>query len=364
MSTMYVQQIPDGETVNLRREPSLSSVVLVRVPFGAAVEATAYDGTWSRARYDGRSGYMMSKFLGASQPETDAPQDLADPTDGVIRGTGVRVRAAPGTDAAILAVVSTGYPLVYDAASDYTASGYRWLRCTGGAWSGVGYIAQNYVAPAGGGSAPGDDSRGEGDSSGESDSDGEGATFAFSAADAVAYAMNHSANSSGKCPKANAVFTDIDGHDDCASFVSQCLCAGGVPMFDGWFYRLSGIPAGWTDSKWAVTYSGFRRLSDRGWLSEVSCDAIQPGDIIYTYNASATPTPYTHVTIAVSGSEEQSGHSGCRVCGYTSNQHNCFKRLTPESCRCYRVHGTLKGNGSERRVILPLEGNGATVVTI
>ena len=345
MSTMVVTNIPAGETVNLRRGPSLSSVVLVRVPRGETVDATPYDGTWSCACYGSARGYMMTRYLAAPDacPEDSSANDapFAASADGVIRGTGVRVRAEPGTSAAILAYVNTGDAVIYDADATYCASGYLWYRCTGARWSGIGYIASDYVVPASNASG--------------------GVSYAYSAADAVAYAMNHSDNSSGQCAKYNTVFTSIDGSDDCADFVSQCLCAGGAPMFDGWFFRLPGIPSIWTDSKWFVTYSGLQRLLAKGWLSEVSCDAVQPGDIIYTYNPSATPTPYTHVSIAVSANVEQSGRPGCRVCSYTTNRRDAFKALTAATCRCYRVKETLAGNGKEKRVLLPLSGNGATV---
>ena len=264
------------------------------------------------------------------------------PADGVIRGTGVRVRAAPGTDAAILAHVSTGDRVTYYPGETYSASGYLWVRCTGAQWRGDGYIASQYVVPA--------------------DEPSASVTYAYSAQDAVAYAMNHSDNVGGVCPKRNTVFTGIDGNSDCADFVSQCVCAGGAPMFDGWFFRLPGIPSDWTDSKWSLTYSGLQKLQGKGWVSEVACDAVQPGDLIYSYDPDATPTPYTHVSIAVSENVEQNGQSGCRVCAYTTNRHDVFTALSAATCRCYRVRAALPGDGREKRVRLPLSGSGATVL--
>ena len=340
MSTMYVQNIPDDETVNLRREPSLSSAVLIRVPYGAAVKATPYDDTWTCACYDGRRGYIMSQFLASTKPDQCGCGDDGTPTAGVIRGTSVRVRAEPSTSAAILAHVNTGDRVTYYAGKTYSGSGYRWFRCTGAQWSGVGYIASDYVMPANSGAV----------------------TYSFSAEDAVAYAMNHSDNSSGKCLKYNTVFTLVNGVDDCANFVSQCLCAGGVPMFNGWFYRLPGIPSSWSDTKWFLTYSGYRKLQEKDWLTEVAYDAIRPGDIIYSYHPDASPTPYTHVSIAVSENVRQDGQFGCRVCSYTANRHDKFKALTASNCRCYRVREVLKGDGQEKKVSLPLSGNGATVL--
>ena len=353
MSTMFVSNIPADETVNLRQCPSLSCAILIRVPYGAQVEAEPCADGWHSVTYDGRSGYMMSSYLVSSRPEGgacagDGAQE-GPAQVGVIRGTSVRVRAEPSTSARVFTYLNTGDRVTYSAGETFSGSGYRWYRCTGAQWSGIGYIASDYVVPAGDGAS----------------CDGGSASavsFSFSAADAVSYALNHSENASGRCPKYNTAFADITGNNDCASFVSQCLCAGGVPMFNGWFYRLPGIPASWTDSKWTVTYSGRARLLGKGWLNEVACDEILPGDIIYTYNASATPTPLTHVCIAVSENVKQNGKLGCLVCSYTSNRKNAFKPLAASACRCYRIPETLRGDGSEIRVLLPLVGDGATVM--
>ena len=181
----------------------------------------------------------------------------------------------------------------------------------------------------------------------------------FSASRAVNYALNHSENSSsGACSVRNTTFTGIDGINDCDDFVYQCLCAGNVPMINDKFFSVTGIPSSWSDSMWSVTYSGLQKLLAKNWLQTVAYDSIQPGDIIYTYDANATPTPYTHVTIAVSSNVTVNGQFGCRICGCTSNQRNAFKQLASSTCRCYRVKATLSGDGTEKQVYLPESGNG------
>ena len=68
MATMYVCNIPADETVNLRKTPSSTGTVLVRVGYGKAVQASSYNSTWHSASYNGYSGYIMSKFLSATKP--------------------------------------------------------------------------------------------------------------------------------------------------------------------------------------------------------------------------------------------------------------------------------------------------------
>ena len=71
----------------------------------------------------------------------------------------------------------------------------------------------------------------------------------------------------------------------------------------------------------------------------------------------------THVTIAVSTNVWEGNQYGCRVCGYTVNQHDAFKAITSGNCRCYRVYTSLPGDGSEKQVVLPLSGSGGHVVS-
>ena len=177
----------------------------------------------------------------------------------------------------------------------------------------------------------------------------------FYPAKAVEYADHHSqTTANGKlCTNRNKTFGSATSND-CANFVSQCLCAGGLPMFNGWSYALPGIPAGWKKTtKWSLTESGMKKLSSsaREWITLIDPSSVKAGDIIYTYNKNnAEGKKYTHVTIAVTNA---SGGK-CQVCGHTYNQNHVDKVLDPEKVRCYRVKTTIKLVGNERRVKLPL----------
>jgi hypothetical protein len=64
---------PAGKTVNMRREPSMNSNVLEALPLGTTVGVLGeYDSTWSRIQYQGKRGYMMTRFL--LQDGTEAEQ--------------------------------------------------------------------------------------------------------------------------------------------------------------------------------------------------------------------------------------------------------------------------------------------------
>lgn len=61
-TTRYVRH-PDKTYVNLRSSASTDSRVLVRVSHGATVVVLSEGKTWTKVRYNGYTGYMMTKFL-------------------------------------------------------------------------------------------------------------------------------------------------------------------------------------------------------------------------------------------------------------------------------------------------------------
>lgn len=52
-----------GETVFMRYKPSKKMKYVARVPVGAIVDVLSESGEWSLIDYNGKTGYMMTKFL-------------------------------------------------------------------------------------------------------------------------------------------------------------------------------------------------------------------------------------------------------------------------------------------------------------
>ena len=52
-----------GKTVNMRESPSSSSKVLAQIAVGQIVDVTSAASDWSTIVWNGKTGYMMSKFL-------------------------------------------------------------------------------------------------------------------------------------------------------------------------------------------------------------------------------------------------------------------------------------------------------------
>ena len=167
--------------------------------------------------------------------------------------------------------------------------------------SNIGYVMSNYISTSGGSSSG-------------------GTTITFNPNAAVEYARGHSETTETHlCSNRNTSFGSSTTND-CANFVSQCLVAGGLPMFDGWCYKLSGIPTSWETGGWSWTYSGYLKLNSKGRISQVALTDVQPGDFIYNYDSSMPAgKQYTHVTLAVSTYQ----NGGVYVCGHTKKSKQC-----------------------------------------
>lgn len=63
-----------GSNVNLRASASTSAALVERVPVGATVTVSEYGDSWCRVSYDGKTGWMMRRYL-------TLPSDTANETD-------------------------------------------------------------------------------------------------------------------------------------------------------------------------------------------------------------------------------------------------------------------------------------------
>ena len=61
---VYVNTNNQG-TLNLRAKPSLSSSILAQIPYKTELETEETSGEWSKVTYEGKTGYVMNKYLGS-----------------------------------------------------------------------------------------------------------------------------------------------------------------------------------------------------------------------------------------------------------------------------------------------------------
>ncbi|MBQ7849866.1 MAG: SH3 domain-containing protein [Clostridia bacterium] len=119
-STAALAAAPDsalvqGGGLNLRETPSLAAKVLGQFPTGTLVEITGYHGDWNEVEVNGLSGYMMAKFLNASQTAQTA-------TVRTNSGIGLNLREEPGMNGTILTSVKNGGSVTV------TQKGREWSR--------------------------------------------------------------------------------------------------------------------------------------------------------------------------------------------------------------------------------------------
>ena len=289
---------------------------------------------WYETRWNGNNiGYVMSNYIQVDGSGTIGGAYLGNGT--VIGGGPLYCRKQP-----IAGYESWGQFQEGTTIQIYTCSTSGWYETrwpVGG--SNVGYVMANYVSTSGGGSSG-------------------GSTVTFNPSAAVAYAKGHSETTENAlCSNRNTSFGSST-NNDCANFVSQCLVAGGLPMFDGWCYKVSGIPSSWNTGGWTWTYSGYQALNRKGRVSAVALSNVKPGDFIYNYDPSQPAgKQYTHAMLAVSTYK----NGGVDICGHTRNQNTVFKSFNSSNCKCYRVNPTITIGPDEKRVTLPATGSGATV---
>ncbi len=145
---------------------------------------------------------------------------------------------------------------------------------------------------------------------------------------------------------------------NCTNFVNQCLCAGGIPMFDGWARNFTGIPSSWDKGSWTLTNRTRCSLIAKGLITEIPYNQVQKGDIIFNYKASnSVHLRYPHVVIAT-GSYSA---GKVPVHGHTENHKDWDKSINSTNCKCYRVVSGAPLEACEKLVTLPTTGSGATV---
>ena len=327
-----------GGPLYCRKQPIAGYEYWGQFQEGATIEIyTCSTSGWYETRWNGSNvGYVMSVYVDMS--------DSSDITDsGTFIGTGVVIGGGPlyCRKQPVAGYEYWGQFQEGTTIQLYTCATSGWYETrwpVGG--SNIGYVMSNYISTSGGSSSG-------------------GTTITFNPNAAVEYARGHSETTDNAlCSNRNTSFGSSTTND-CANFVSQCLVAGGLPMFDGWCYKLSGIPTSWETGGWSWTYSGYLKLNSKGRISQVALTDVQPGDFIYNYDSSMPAgKQYTHVTLAVSAYQ----NGGVYVCGHTKNQNNVFRALSSSNCRCYRVNSTITVGADEKRVLLNATGSGYTVL--
>lgn len=66
-STKYITA-SSGSTVNFRKSATTKSAIIARIPIHTEVQAASYNTKWSKVKYNGTTGYIMSEYLTSTAP--------------------------------------------------------------------------------------------------------------------------------------------------------------------------------------------------------------------------------------------------------------------------------------------------------
>ena len=119
-----------GGRLNLRETASLSAKVLGQFPTGTLVEITRRGDEWHQVEVDGKTGYMMAKFLNDGESARMA-------TVRTNSGIGLNLRKEPSLDGAIITSVKNGQTVTV------TQQGKEWSRVNAGGTE--GFMATKYL---------------------------------------------------------------------------------------------------------------------------------------------------------------------------------------------------------------------------
>ena len=119
-----------GGRLNLRQTASLTAKVLGQYPSGTLVEIVETGNEWSKVTVDGKTGYMMTKYLSRTS------QDLTA-TVKTNSGIGLNLRESPSLSGAIITSVKNGAKVtVLQKSGD-------WCRVSAGGKE--GFVATQYL---------------------------------------------------------------------------------------------------------------------------------------------------------------------------------------------------------------------------
>lgn len=67
--TMYISS---SNGVNLREGPNANKNVMASIPNGSKVKVLSSEGDWTKVEYDGKTGYVSSKYISEEKPQNTA----------------------------------------------------------------------------------------------------------------------------------------------------------------------------------------------------------------------------------------------------------------------------------------------------
>ena len=143
VSLAETMMVVKGGSLNLRKEPSLTSEVLGQYPTGTWMTVTEEGAEWHKVKVDGKEGYVMNKYLSSSS--SDSTLYVRTNT-----GAGLNLRDQPSLEGNIITSYKTG------TAVTVLLRGNGWYKVQIGEQ--LGYMNSRYLSSSSQGGGNGGDS--------------------------------------------------------------------------------------------------------------------------------------------------------------------------------------------------------------
>ena len=127
-TTKYV----NATSLNVRSGPSTSYSVIGKLSKGTKIDVISTSNGWSKIKYDGQTGYVSSKYLSSSAPESNTT------TTKYVNATSLNVRSGPSTSYSIIGKLSSGEKVEVIS----TSNGWSKIKYDGQ----TGYVSSKYLS--------------------------------------------------------------------------------------------------------------------------------------------------------------------------------------------------------------------------
>ncbi|MFD1708207.1 SH3 domain-containing protein, partial [Siminovitchia sediminis] len=138
-TTKYVVS-PDASGIAMHKSPTNNSSVIVHVAAGIPVEVYSEENGWAKVKVYNSEGYIQSKFLSASKPESDTEQtgdSVQTRYVSVNPGSNLNMRSKPSLQGTVIAKLPSGTAVQYHSASN------GWAKVTVNGKT--GYVSTQYL---------------------------------------------------------------------------------------------------------------------------------------------------------------------------------------------------------------------------
>lgn len=127
-TTKYV----NTTSLNFRSGPSTSYSVIGKLSSGTKVEVISTSNGWSKIKYDGKTGYVSSKYLSSSAPES------SNTTTKYVNTSTLNVRSGPSTSYSVIGTLSSGTKIGVIS----TSNGWSKIKYN----NKTGYVSSEYLS--------------------------------------------------------------------------------------------------------------------------------------------------------------------------------------------------------------------------